>query len=166
MNCCHFWPLSAVIFVLIRFNPVFLPLFCLFILMLLKQACNMGNSESMYEAQDNFHQHPPSYDGSSVNDSYHQPSTYAGSLDSTTTYHQPSSYAGTSANTSHHQSSSHATSSVNTHHQHKNKKHPTYIADNFSSLDQVFTATFTLERIGGVDINLSSTGLVTICVLH
>ncbi|TKY60446.1 E3 ubiquitin-protein ligase RGLG1 [Spatholobus suberectus] len=53
---------------------------------------------------------------------------------------QPPSCDGSSANTSyqHHASSSHAGSSVNTRHQHKQR--PTYIADNFSSLDQVVSA--------------------------
>lgn len=98
----------------------------------------MGNTESMSESQHEFYyQHPPNYDGSSVSNSYHQPSSYTGSLDSTT-YDQPSSYTGSLGNTNHHQSSSHATSSVNTHHRHN--KQPAYIADNFSSLDQVVSA--------------------------
>jgi len=97
----------------------------------------MGNTESMSESQHEFYyQHPPNYDGSSVSNSYHQPSSYTGSLDSTT-YDQTSAYTGSSGNTDHHHPSSHATSSVNTRHHHNNQ--PTYIADNFSSLDQVFT---------------------------
>ncbi|XP_045823977.1 E3 ubiquitin-protein ligase RGLG3 isoform X1 [Trifolium pratense] len=98
----------------------------------------MGNTESMSESQHEFYnQHPPSYDGSSVSNSYHQPSSYAGSLDSTT-YDQPSSYTGSSGITNHQQPSSHATSSRNTRHRYNEK--PTYIADNFSSLDQVVSA--------------------------
>lgn len=95
----------------------------------------MGNTESMSESQDDFYQqHPPNYDGSSINhSSYHQTSSYAGSFDSTT-YDQPSSYTGSSGNTNRHQPS---TSSMNTRRGLKQK--PTYIADNFSSLDQVFT---------------------------
>ncbi|KAG5031779.1 hypothetical protein JHK85_015761 [Glycine max] len=61
----------------------------------------MGNSESMYESQDNFYQHPPSY-----NNSYHQPSPYAENSENNT-YHEPSSYAGTSSNTSYYQPSTH-----------------------------------------------------------
>ncbi|WJX34704.1 E3 ubiquitin-protein ligase rglg3, variant 2 [Trifolium repens] len=98
----------------------------------------MGNTESMSESQHEFYyQHPPSYDGSSVSNTYHQPSSYAGSLDGTT-YDQPSSYTGISGNTNHQQPSSHATSSRNTRNRHNQK--PTYIADNFSSLDQVVSA--------------------------
>lgn len=55
-------------------------------------------------------------------------------------FQQPYSYATSSGNTSYHEPSSYAESSVNTTYQHKQL--PTYIADNFSSLDQVFTATF------------------------
>ncbi|XP_004502961.1 E3 ubiquitin-protein ligase RGLG3 isoform X2 [Cicer arietinum] len=96
----------------------------------------MGNTESMSESQDDFYQqHPPNYDGSSINhSSYHQTSSYAGSFDSTT-YDQPSSYTGSSGNTNRHQPS---TSSMNTRRGLKQK--PTYIADNFSSLDQVVSA--------------------------
>lgn len=102
----------------------------------------MGNTESMSQSQHEFYyQHPPNYDGSSVSNSYHQPSSYTGSLDSTT-YDQPSAYTGNLGNTNHHQPSSHATSSVNTRHHHN--KQPTYIADNFSSLDQVFTVNFVM----------------------
>ncbi|KAG4389765.1 hypothetical protein GLYMA_06G155066v4 [Glycine max] len=72
----------------------------------------MGNSESMYESQDNFYQHPPSY-----NNSYHQPSPYAENSENNT-YHEPSSYAGTSSNTSYYQPSTHPGSSANTRHQH------------------------------------------------
>ncbi|XP_020225559.1 E3 ubiquitin-protein ligase RGLG3 isoform X1 [Cajanus cajan] len=97
----------------------------------------MGNTESMYESQDNFYQRPPSYAGNSVNDSYHEPSPYAGNVENTT-YHQPSSYAGNSSDTSYHQSSTYGGSSGNTRHQHK--RQPTYIADHFSSLDQVVSA--------------------------
>ncbi|CAK8567940.1 unnamed protein product [Lathyrus sativus] len=80
----------------------------------------MGNTESMSESQPEFYyQHPPaSYDGSSVSNSYHQPS-YDGSLDND----QPS-YA--------------ATSSAIT--QQRRNQQPTYIADNFSSLEQVVSA--------------------------
>ncbi|TKY73812.1 E3 ubiquitin-protein ligase RGLG1 [Spatholobus suberectus] len=95
----------------------------------------MGNTDSMHESQDDFYQHPPSYAGSSVNNSYYQPSPYAAGNLENTTYHQPSSYAGNLSNTSHHQLSTYAGSSANTCHQHKQK--PTYIADHFSSLDQV-----------------------------
>ena len=84
----------------------------------------MGNSESMYESQDNFYQHPPSY-----NNSYHQPSPYAENSENTT-YHEPSSYAWNSSNTAYYQPSTYARSSKNTCHQHK--RQPTYIADNFS----------------------------------
>ncbi|KAG5019451.1 hypothetical protein JHK87_015306 [Glycine soja] len=87
----------------------------------------MGNSESMYESQDNFYQHPPSY-----NNSYHQPSPYAENSENNT-YHEPSSYAGTSSNTSYYQPSTHPGSSANTRHQ--------YIADNFGSLDQLLHMT-------------------------
>ncbi|KAK7350902.1 hypothetical protein VNO77_09944 [Canavalia gladiata] len=83
---------------------------------------NMGNTESMYQSQDNFYEHPPSYSGSSVNDSYHQSSSYAGTS-STTSYHLPSTYTGSSANT-----------------RHQHKRQPTYIADHFNSLDQVVSA--------------------------
>jgi E3 ubiquitin-protein ligase RGLG len=108
---------------------------------------NMGNTESMSESQHEFYyQHPPSYDGSSVSNTYHQPSSYAGSLDGTT-YDQPSSYTGISGNTNHQQPSSHATSSRNTHNRHNQK--PTYIADNFSSLDQVSTANFAMRFVEG-----------------
>ncbi|RZC07699.1 E3 ubiquitin-protein ligase RGLG3 [Glycine soja] len=55
----------------------------------------------MYESQDNFYQHPPSY-----NNSYHQPSPYAENSENNT-YHEPSSYAGTSSNTSYYQPSTH-----------------------------------------------------------
>ncbi|KAJ1391474.1 von Willebrand factor A-like domain superfamily [Sesbania bispinosa] len=109
----------------------------------------------MYESQDNFYQHPPSYAGNSVDNGYqyHQPSSYEGNSDSyqyhqsssfdvnsdhNTTYHQPSSNAGSSANTSHHRLSSFAARSSHT--RHKHKQQPTYIADNFSSLDQVVSA--------------------------
>ncbi|CAI8598897.1 unnamed protein product [Vicia faba] len=98
----------------------------------------MGNTESMSEPQHEFYyQHPPAnYDGSSVSNSYHQPSSYAGSLDND----QPSSYTGSSGNTNHHQPSSYAaaTSSANTYD--RRNKQPTYIADNFSSLEQVVSA--------------------------
>ncbi|XP_061375948.1 E3 ubiquitin-protein ligase RGLG3-like [Gastrolobium bilobum] len=53
-------------------------------------------------------------------------------------YPQPSYYAGSSVNHSYHQSSSYSGSSANTRYQHKQQ--PTYIADNFSSLDQVISA--------------------------
>ncbi|CAL5204366.1 unnamed protein product [Lathyrus oleraceus] len=78
----------------------------------------MGNTESMSESQNEFYyQHPPAnYDGSSVSNSYHQPSS-DGSLDND----QPSSYA-----------------AVNT--RHRRDLQPTYIADNFSSLEQVVSA--------------------------
>ncbi|KAL5192352.1 E3 ubiquitin-protein ligase RGLG3 [Glycine soja] len=92
----------------------------------------MGNSESMYESQDNFYQHPPSY-----YNSYHQPSPYAENSENTT-YHEPSSYAWNSSNTTYYQSSTYAGSSENTRHQHT--RQPTYIADNFSSLDQVVSS--------------------------
>lgn len=83
----------------------------------------MGNTESMSESQNEFYyQHPPAnYDGSSVSNSYQQPS-YDGSLDND----QPSSYA-----------------AVNT--RHRRDLQPTYIADNFSSLEQVLADN--LERI-------------------
>ncbi|XP_027341701.1 E3 ubiquitin-protein ligase RGLG3-like isoform X2 [Abrus precatorius] len=85
----------------------------------------MGNGGSTHDSHDDFFQQPPSHDGSSGNASYQD---------------QPSSYAGSSVNTSHqdHQSSSYAGSSRNPRYQHKQR--PTYIADNFSSLDQVVSA--------------------------
>ncbi|KAG5050133.1 hypothetical protein JHK85_011236 [Glycine max] len=86
----------------------------------------------MYESQDNFYQHPPSY-----YNSYHQPSPYAENSENTT-YHEPSSYAWNSSNTTYYQSSTYAGSSENTRHQHT--RQPTYIADNFSSLDQVVSS--------------------------
>jgi len=98
----------------------------------------MGNSESMYESEDNFYQHPPYYAGSSVNDSYHQPSSYTGNLENTT--YEESYYAGDYSNTTYNQPSTYTGSSANTRSQ--KKQQPTYIADNFSSLDQVSTATF------------------------
>ncbi|KAL5145955.1 E3 ubiquitin-protein ligase RGLG3 [Glycine soja] len=93
----------------------------------------MGNSESMYESQDNFYQHPPSY-----NNSYHQPSPYAENSENNT-YHEPSSYAGTSSNTSYYQPSTHPGSSANTRHQ--------YIADNFGSLDQKLVWNLQIEYL-------------------
>ncbi|MED6184466.1 E3 ubiquitin-protein ligase rglg3 [Stylosanthes scabra] len=93
----------------------------------------MGNTES-YESEENIYQQSSSYDRSSVNSVYHQPSSYDRSSSSiNTTYDQPSSHAGSSRNTSHHQPSSR-----NTRHQHKQQ--PTFIADNFSSLDEVISA--------------------------
>lgn len=93
-----------------------------------RKTLSMGDEESTHDSHDDFFRQPRSHDGSSPNTS-HQ-------------YHQPPSYDGSSANTSHqyHQPSSYAGSSVNTRHQYKQR--PTYIADSFSSLDQVFAATF------------------------
>ncbi|ESW09779.1 hypothetical protein PHAVU_009G155300 [Phaseolus vulgaris] len=96
----------------------------------------MGNSESMYESEDNFYQHPPYYGGSSVNDSYHQPSSYTGNLENTT--YEESYYAWDYSNTTYNQPSTYTGSSANTRSQ--KKQQPTYIADNFSSLDQVVSA--------------------------
>ncbi|KAL1346959.1 hypothetical protein HN51_020491 [Arachis hypogaea] len=96
----------------------------------------MGNTES-YESEENLYQQSSSYDQSSVNSVYHQPSSYDRSSINTT-YDQPSSYAGSSWNTSHHQTSSNARSSSNTRPQHKQQQ--TFIADNFSSLDEVISA--------------------------
>ncbi|XP_027338499.1 E3 ubiquitin-protein ligase RGLG3-like [Abrus precatorius] len=97
----------------------------------------MGNTESTYESQDNFYQQPPSYAGSSVNNRYDQPSPYVGNLEDTTN-HQTPSYGRSSSNTSYHQPSTYAGSSANNRYQHK--RQPTYIADHFSSLDQVVSA--------------------------
>ncbi|KOM41081.1 hypothetical protein LR48_Vigan04g127900 [Vigna angularis] len=94
----------------------------------------MGNTESISE--DNFYQHGPYYAGSSVNNSYQQPSTYTGSSENTT-YHE-SSYDGDYSNTSYNQLSTYARSSENSRHQ--KKQQPTYIADHFSSLNQVVSA--------------------------
>ncbi|KAK7358802.1 hypothetical protein VNO77_00741 [Canavalia gladiata] len=69
----------------------------------------MGTVQSTDDSHDDFFQHPPSYDGSSVNTSYQ--------------HHHPSSYAESSGNT-----------------RYQHKQRPTYIADNFSSLDQVISA--------------------------
>jgi len=99
----------------------------------------MGNTESIYESEDNFYQHPPYYAGSSVNNSYHQPSTYTENLENTT-YQESSSYAEDYSNTAYNQPSTYAGSTANTRRQ--KKQQPTYIADHFSSLDQVSAATF------------------------
>jgi len=105
-----------VVFVLIHFNFILLPLLSINLFTYLAfdggRPVIMGNSESMYESQDNFYQHPPSY-----NNSYHQPSPYAENSENNT-YHEPSSYAGTSSNTSYYQPSTHPGSSANTRHQH------------------------------------------------
>jgi len=84
----------------------------------------MGNTESMYESEDNFYQHAPYYAGSLENSSYHESSSYDGDY-SNTSYNQPSTYARSSENS-----------------WRQKKQQPTYIADHFSSLDQVSTANF------------------------
>ncbi|OIW18156.1 hypothetical protein TanjilG_31276 [Lupinus angustifolius] len=61
-------------------------------------------------------------------------------------FQQPYSYSGSSGNIRYHESSSHAESSVNTSYQYKQL--PTYIADNFSSLDHVFTVVSALRKAG------------------
>ncbi|RYR66213.1 hypothetical protein Ahy_A03g012183 [Arachis hypogaea] len=123
----------------------------------------MGNSGSTDDSSDDFVHHPSSYDGISGTTSYdyHQPSSYDGTSRNTSYdyYPQPSSYDATSKNTSYEdypqpssydatsknnsyedyrQPSSYAGSSKNTKYQQIER--PTYIADNFSSLDQVITA--------------------------
>ncbi|KAF7834133.1 E3 ubiquitin-protein ligase RGLG3-like [Senna tora] len=93
----------------------------------------MGNSESMQEeSQDYFFRQTPPYAGSSMDTSYEyqQTTSHVGTGSSGNTgyeyeYQRTPSYANTR-------------SSTNTSHQHK--KHPKYIADNFSSLDQVVSA--------------------------
>ncbi|WVZ21216.1 hypothetical protein V8G54_008538, partial [Vigna mungo] len=113
--------------------PIFLPPLSIIITYLdigASRPVIMGNTESISE--DNFYQHAPYYAGSSVNNSYHQPSTYTGSSENTT-YHE-SSYDGDYSNTSYNQLSTYARSSEN------NRQQPTYIADHFSSLDQVVSA--------------------------
>ncbi|KAF5457867.1 hypothetical protein F2P56_021944 [Juglans regia] len=104
----------------------------------------MGNGESTYDdPRDDFQLHPPSHARSSM-DAYHQPNNPHDDFQ-----HHPSSHAGSSADTYHqpydnpqddfrHDPPSHVKSSMDTYHQYK--QHPTYIADNFSSLDQVISA--------------------------
>lgn len=111
----------------------FLP-FILFIFLGKGRPSVMGNTESMQEeSQDYFFRQPPSYAGSSMNSNYdYQQTPYSGSGSSGNTSHEyeyqrTPSYVGTG-------------SSVKTNHQHKQQ--PTYIADNFSSLDQVFNITY------------------------
>lgn len=107
----------------------------------------MGNAESS-DSHADFHQRPRSSDGSSANTNhqYHQTPSFVGSsANASHRYHEHPSYDESSMNTSYRyhqpvQPSLYAGSLVNTKHQHKQQ--PTYIADNFSSLDQVFTATF------------------------
>ncbi|XP_027920351.1 E3 ubiquitin-protein ligase RGLG3-like [Vigna unguiculata] len=115
----------------------------------------MGNAESntSHRSSDGssantshqYHQ-PPSFDGSSANAShqYHHPPSFDGSsANASHQYHHHPSYDESSVNTSYQyhqpvQPSSYAGSLVNTKHQHKQQS--TYIADNFSSLDQVVSA--------------------------
>ncbi|XP_041008015.1 E3 ubiquitin-protein ligase RGLG3-like isoform X3 [Juglans microcarpa x Juglans regia] len=104
----------------------------------------MGNGESTYDdSHDDFQLHPPSHARSSM-DTYHQPDNPHDDFQ-----HHPSSHAGSSADTYHqpydnpqddfrHDPPSHVKSSMDTYHRYK--QHPTYIADNFSSLDQVISA--------------------------
>ncbi|KAL1326794.1 E3 ubiquitin-protein ligase RGLG3 [Arachis ipaensis] len=105
----------------------------------------MGNSASTDDSSDDFVHHHSSYDGISGTTSYdyHQPSSYDGTSRNTSYdyYPQPTSYDETSKNNSYEdyrQPSSYAGSSKNTKYQQIER--PTYIADNFSSLDQVITA--------------------------
>ncbi|KAK7247597.1 hypothetical protein RIF29_42483 [Crotalaria pallida] len=64
-------------------------------------------------------------------------STYHDSHDD---FFQPQSYSGTSGDAGYHEPSSYAESSLNTTTSYQPKQLPTYIADNFSSLDQVVSA--------------------------
>ncbi|CAA2983993.1 E3 ubiquitin- ligase RGLG1 [Olea europaea subsp. europaea] len=83
----------------------------------------MGNSESSPdETHDNFPRHTTSYVGYSVNASYQSPEHERNS--STSSYqHYPPSYDGGSKSTNY-----------------GNKQHSSYIADNFSSLEEVINA--------------------------
>ncbi|MED6156410.1 E3 ubiquitin-protein ligase rglg3 [Stylosanthes scabra] len=106
----------------------------------------MGNSGSTNDSSDDFVHHPSSYDGISGTTSYdyHQSSSYDATSGNNTSYDyysQHSSYDAASKNTSYEdypQPSSYAGASNNTKYQQIER--PTYIADNFSSLDQVVTA--------------------------
>ncbi|KAG8640788.1 E3 ubiquitin-protein ligase RGLG3 isoform X2 [Manihot esculenta] len=93
----------------------------------------MGNGESNFDyPRDDISQQPTYYSGSSMDDYYHQgeqPQQTTSSAGSSIDHHyqhrheQPASFSG---------------SSMDNNYQHS--KHPTYIADNFNSLDQVISA--------------------------
>ncbi|KAI4345068.1 hypothetical protein L6164_012235 [Bauhinia variegata] len=97
----------------------------------------MGNTDSTYEnSQDDIFNQVP-HTGSSMNANYEQQSSYAGN--SVNTSYQPEYFHSRSPmNHSYQRHSSYSSSSVNT--THRRRQHPTYIADNFSSLDQVVSA--------------------------
>lgn len=79
----------------------------------------MGNGESTYDdSHDEYQRHPPSFVGSSMS-----------------TYNQP--HDDPHDDFQHHPP--HVGSSMDTYHRHK--QHPTHIADNFNSLEQVYTVT-------------------------
>lgn len=83
----------------------------------------MGNGESTYDdSHDEYQQHPPSFVGSSMN-TYNQP------------HYDPRN------DFQHHPP--HVGSSVDTVDRHK--QHPTHIADNFNSLEQVYTVTWLVD---------------------
>lgn len=101
----------------------------------------MGNGESTYDdPHDDFQPHPPSH-GRSLMDTHHQPYNPQDDYQ-----HHPPSHAASSMDTylqpydnpqdDFHRYPPHAESSMDTYYRHK--QHATYIADNFSSLDQVF----------------------------